>query len=358
MVPAFVVRYRPAGPWRIGPDSGARDQLDCVYHSDTLFSAVSNAMLRLGMLPEWLAATAGSPETEEPAVRFSSCFPWLGNTLFAVPPRTLWPPTLSPKLRWKGARFVPLKAIASLLAEEPLNEDRWMVDGASTCLLSHDSRRSGPFRLSSRSFGAVDRLSGNVAVHRAACLEFSENAGLWAVATFAGEAARERWSGPVKAALRLLADTGLGGGRTIGWGHCEPPEFRDGPFPEILLGPAGETPALPGTEPQAADPPNGTAAWWLLSVFSPAPAEAVDWQRGSYSLVARGGRIESPIRSGGQKRVLKMVEEGSVLVAGSPLRGTAQDVAPEGFPHPVFRAGFAVAVPMPLRLAERAFTTL
>jgi hypothetical protein len=42
-----------------------------------------------------------------------------------------------------------------------------------------------------------------------------------------------------------------------------------------------------------------------------------------------------------------MVSEGSVVYAAAPPRGSAADVAPEGFAHPVFRAGFAVSIPLP-----------
>ena len=42
-----------------------------------------------------------------------------------------------------------------------------------------------------------------------------------------------------------------------------------------------------------------------------------------------------------------MVAEGSVLYAASEPRGAAADVAPDGFAHPVFRAGFAVSIPLP-----------
>ena len=31
----------------------------------------------------------------------------------------------------------------------------------------------------------------------------------------------------------------------------------------------------------------------------------------------------------------------------APFHGAAPDVAPEGFAHPVFRAGFALAIPLP-----------
>jgi hypothetical protein len=42
-----------------------------------------------------------------------------------------------------------------------------------------------------------------------------------------------------------------------------------------------------------------------------------------------------------------MVVEGSVLYADQAPHGAAADVAPDGFAHPVFRAGFALAIPLP-----------
>ena len=73
----------------------------------------------------------------------------------------------------------------------------------------------------------------------------------------------------------------------------------------------------------------------------------MDWTKGDYYVLARGGRIESPAGSGELKKQLQMVAEGSVVHAAAPLHGAATDVAPEGFAHPVFRAGFAVSIPLP-----------
>jgi hypothetical protein len=53
------------------------------------------------------------------------------------------------------------------------------------------------------------------------------------------------------------------------------------------------------------------------------------------------------VRSGDVKKTLNMVGEGSVLVAEHPVRGAAADVAPDGFAHPVYRSGFALAIPVP-----------
>ena len=115
MNPGLVVKLRPSGPWRIGPDSGARNRVDVIYHSDSLYSAVTSAMARLGWLEEWLEATA---RAGSPAVSFSSCFPYLDDITFIVPPRTIWPP-VSPsakaaRVRWRSARFVPLTAVQSI----------------------------------------------------------------------------------------------------------------------------------------------------------------------------------------------------------------------------------------------------
>src|ERR1017187_5772871 len=107
MNPGLVVKLRPAGPWRIGPDSGARNRVDFIYHSDSLYSAVTSAMARLGSLDAWLDATARRAEgAPPPAVCFSSCFPFLDEIGFVVPPRTVWPPVskalVSSRVRWKS----------------------------------------------------------------------------------------------------------------------------------------------------------------------------------------------------------------------------------------------------------------
>jgi CRISPR type III-A-associated RAMP protein Csm4 len=560
MNPGLVVKLRPAGPWRIGPDSGARNRVDTIYHSDTLYSAVTSALSRMGSLEEWLAATA---RHEAPAVSFSSCFPFLDEIGFIVPPRTVWPPNtpalMGAHVRWKSARFVPLGIVQALLAGKALDESQWSVDGPSECLVPLG--RQGPFRTVVRWGAAVDRLTGSVERHSTACIEFREGAGLWTVVSFADDAARDQWREKVKAAFRLLADSGMGGERSRGWGRSETPEFLEGVLPDMILGkraepvpePAAELPggesvpadveatsesdaeaevrapadleplrelvetesaaaadaeaaavdavvseeaaeSAPVAEPvlavestpvesapasdavgspdegavaanteleqpaepvaavestpvestpasdaveapdegsaaanteleQPAEPvtaaesapvesapygdaveaphggaaaanteleqpaetgtaaesasvesapaedeapvepitpvepataqssppavPDHLSAHWMLGLFSPAASDSVDWGRGNYTMLARGGRIESPSGSGESKKSVQMVAEGSVVYAAGAPHGSAPDVAPDGFPHPVFRAGFAVAIPLP-----------
>lgn len=440
MYPALTVKLRPTGPWRIGPDSGARNRVDVVYHSDSLYSAVASAMARLGALDEWLDATA---RNGEPAVSFSSCFPFLDEIRFVVPPRTIWPPTspalMSARVRWKSARFVPLEVVQTILAGQAPDENHWSVDGPSECLVP--AGRPGPFRTGIRWSAAVDRLTGATERHSTACIEFRSGAGLWTIVGFQDEAARERWLERVKAAFRLLADTGFGGERSRGWGRTEAPEFVDGVLPDMMLGgqegrgqgpeagrqevgpheaaleleasveepPAETISEAPVTEPPvseaeaavvaepvaeaelaapepileaaAPEPPApeaitaaesvpeaaslapvflapvflapdrpvvpGPHAHWLLSLFTPALADSVDWRRGNYIVLTRGGRVDSSAGSGELKKQIQMVAEGSVLYADTAPCGTAANVAPDGFAHPVFRAGFALAIPLP-----------
>jgi len=353
MSPGLLVKLRPTTPWRIAPDSGARDRVDAVYHSDSLFSAITIAMDRLGQREEWLAATTA---VEDSAVRFSSCYPFQDETLLITPPRNLWPPPSSSRVRWKAARFVPLSMVESLLKEPEarVREDEgWIVDAETECLLppGRFGKAQGPFRIGIRRTVAVDRFTGVTADPVCtACLEFLHGAGLWFLVSFSNDEASERWKAPLQAALKLLADSGFGGERSHGWGRTEAPEIREGRFPALLMTPPGPvtpepSPAVEG-ENHVEPPPAAETAYWLLSLFSPSASDSVDWHRGAYALVDRNGRTDSLLRPGELKRSLRMVAEGSVLFASSPLRGAAPDVAPDNFPHPVYRSGFALAIPI------------
>jgi CRISPR type III-A-associated RAMP protein Csm4 len=314
------VRLRPTTPWRVGHGAGDRERVDVVYRSDALYSAVTHAMKTLGWLDEWLAATAHS--TGEPVVRFSSLFPFIGKTRLVAPPKTWWPPANPGRLYTEAAKLIPLEVVRNGIVDE----SRWMVDGETGCMFHTGS--GAPVKIVVRTAAAIDRLTGVADPHRIACLEFAPNAGWWGC--FAVEDAE--WEARVKAAFRLLADSGFGGERSRGWGRAAAPEFSDA------------SSLLPSRV-------NEDGAWWLLSVYSPDASDAVDWSRGEYAATQRGGWTDSQDGVAPKKQV-RVIEEGSVLYAPS-LRGRAVDVAPEGFAHPVYRAGFALAVLAPPEPAMR-----
>jgi CRISPR type III-A-associated RAMP protein Csm4 len=351
MQPAVVIRLRPLGPWRCGIGIG-QQQVESAFRSDRLFSAITLAMQQLDLLPEWLEATALS---SAPAVVFSSLFPFQGDTLFAPPPATVWPPPTSlltspspvflSKIRWTAAQYVPLSVSESLLLSQPLLADQWIIDGESGCLLRRDRPSTSPFRYSTRTIAAVDRVTETSGVVRsAACIEFENGAGLWGVARFASETFEGVWGERVRAAFRLLADTGFGGRRSSGWGQASAPEFEVGEWPNLLLPKLAEAsgPALePGSESEQ------PSSFWLLSLYSPAGSDSVDWSSGDYRLTSRTGKVDSREGAGAAKKAVRMISEGSVLAVRDEPVGVAVDVAPENFAHPVYRAGFALSCKLP-----------
>lgn len=329
--PALLVRLRPTGPWRMAGDSGRKDDLSIVFPSDRVFSAVAQTLAQSGEMEAFLRA---STEAAEPAVRFSSLFPFYGRQLYAPPPVTIWPPErASAKMNWQAAKLVPLSVIDELLAGESLREDRWEVDGHSGCLLPAGSQ--SPFRERLRYTAPVDRLSNaSSEAYASACVEFNQGVGLWMVIVFADAAAQARWEAPLKAALRLLADSGLGGERSRGWGRALPPEFQSGSWPGLLL-----------QNTRSGEEQEG--GYWLLSNYIPAAGDEIRLDTGFYELRTRRGRVESQVQWGAEKKAVRMIAEGGVVVGGSAPVGRAVDVAPEGFAHPVWRAGFAVSCPVP-----------
>lgn len=332
---ALLVRLRPNGPWRYGPDDGGQNRTDTLFRSDRLFSALTSAAKQLGFQDQWLAAATAEAG---PAVAFSSLFPFQGETLFVIPPATLWPPppdmVTSPspvflsKVRWQAARFVPVSLVESILRRQSVLADQWAVDPESECLLRRDRPSSTPFRAVSRSGAPVDRLTKmSSAAYTTAGIEFEPGSGLWMVVRFADEAAQAEWSPRVKGLLRLLADTGFGGRRSSGWGHAHAPEFQEGIWPQILFPKLGRA--------QGTDNSN---QHWLLSLYSPGTGEPVDWAAGVYSIVERGS--PSGVRT-------RFVAEGSVLESGSELTGRAVDVANGKAKRPILRSGIALAVHLP-----------
>lgn len=339
MNPALLIRLRPSTPWRLAPSSGAGLEASAVLHSDSLYSAVTLAFEQLGLLEEWLNATASA--YTEPAVRFSSAFPWQRGFLYAPPPAGTWPPPGAPaKVRWKGATLVPTSLVAATLRGESLSEDQWVVDGPSGCLVPAASRSAtGPFRFVLRSSAAVDRVTaGHVEPHAAVCVQFAPAAGLWCAAQFSNPTAYAVWAPKVQAAFRLLADSGLGAMRSRGFGRSRSVDFQPGLLPELLFG--------------AAAPAGRGDSWWLLSLLNPAAADQVQWAGGSYQLTRRSGRVGSRFGGGRKKLSSRLVSEGSVILCGKPPVGRVENVAPAGCPHPVYRAGYAVALPIPWPVIE------
>ena len=116
MNPGLVVKLRPTGPWRIGPDSGARNRVDVIYHSDSLYSAVTSRHGAAGVARR----VAGRHRAQRLARRCASArvFRFWRRWASSFRRARVWPPSspalLAARVRWKSARFVPLVMVQSL----------------------------------------------------------------------------------------------------------------------------------------------------------------------------------------------------------------------------------------------------
>lgn len=134
----------------------------------------------------------------------------------------------------------------------------------------------------------------------------------------------------VLSALDLLGDQGLGSAKSVGGGH-----FRAGP-PEEWHCPA-PAPGLP-------------LAYMALGRFLPAPAyqALLPAQVLSYRLCSGGGF--SAGASGGLHRQLRrsawLLGEGSLFAEDPSAHGTQLDLAPDHAPHPIYRDGACLFLPI------------
>ena len=210
------------------------------------------------------------------------------------------------------------------------------MDGASECLDSRTGTQ-GPFRVAVRSSAAVDRGGAAVAPHSSACLEFAP-----ARRAVAGRVVRRRRSSRAMEAAGAGRSAPAGRFRirrraSRGWGRAE----------------------MAFSEPESAAAcfgcrAGGETAWWMLSLFHPAADDAVDWQRGNYALTTRGGRVES---DAGWGEVKKRHAHGRRRIGDGGFRPSLAARSPTSrrrtLPHPVYRAGFALAIPIPLKVRSR-----
>lgn len=163
-------------------------------------------------------------------------------------------------------------------------------------------------------------------------LAFARDCGLWfAVHWLSQEPGKQAL---LESLLHDLADAGLGGERSVGFGAFS---LNTGaPFP---------LPPAASTEP-----------WMSLSRYNPSPDEvpALHAPQAAYNMQTVSGWLETPERRGLRRRSLRMLAEGSVFgPLPQAVPGRILDVRPDytqdkkPLDHPVYRYGLAFKVGIP-----------
>ncbi|MCS7247271.1 MAG: type III-A CRISPR-associated RAMP protein Csm4 [Anaerolineales bacterium] len=332
--------------------------------SDTLFAALIDTWVYLGK-----DASELLPEKGPPIMKITSAFPYAGEVRFFPRPvdlRVLFSQSTLQRegggKRLKKIRYISEKLFLKAAAGEDLDaylfpEDEFEDPKEGNCLqggvfwLLKEEEKSLPaawqmpesarWTLRRRSIYSsqtiprvtVDRINAAPNLFQSERIVFNEGCGLW----FGVE-------NPIPdfpSLLTALGECGLGGERTAGYGH------------------------FLWTQKDSLSLPESSDFAYLLSRWHPTADEIefLGQKYSAYKLVSVGGWLRSsqPVAAQRRKQVW-MIAEGS-LIEGCP-RGDAVDVAPEyedqdkpgiywrNLPHPVYRAGFAVAVAWKRRISD------
>ncbi len=335
--------------------------------SDTLFSALLAASVERHAEPGAWEGAFSSPD--DAPFLLSSAFPYAGSVRFYPLPqvevKALGLPEGTNLKSLRRLRFISEGIWQRVLAGRPLaglypregggaflqGGTLWLgkdeVDGLPAWLRETRSRGAGP---RPRPLGAlpyldlwqaqqvprvrVDRVTNASEIYHSGRVAYAPGCGLWfAVAWLKPEApfpGGRSWRVAFEQALHVLADSGLGGERSAGYGGFRWRIGGESDWPQAAPGRPFVT--LSRYHPRAGE---------LPAVFEGSAAR--------YQLASVAGYLHSPGIPSQRRRRLWLVAEGSVLNASpGAVMGDVTNVGPVvgRFPHPVWRYGLALPVPL------------
>lgn len=358
-----------AGGLHIGGQGGKLEESGVTLPADTLFAALVDAHRRSGGDPQALAApfVAAPPD---PPFLLTSAFPYAGAVRFYPMPvdltRLVTPETLRARTKaLRRVRYLSEGLLRQALDGEMLDgwlfpEEQFAEPQTGAALqggqfwLKVEETANLPIEMQ-RNEGqrhalpmlpvattarvprvTVDRLSHSSTIYHAGRTTFAAGCGLWFGVHWRDRERRIEgspltYAEAVAQALALLADDGLGGERTAGYGA-----FRLGVPAAVDL----------------PDPAEGRSTW-LLSRYHPASVGELAGLRdphAAYQLVKVGGWLRSYDYPAVRRRRLTLLGEGSLVPLPGLVAGDVVDVRPRypqaesPFPHPVYRYGLALGV--------------
>jgi CRISPR-associated protein Csm4 len=385
LMPTLTLYHlEPGAAFHLGRRGVEQEVTGLFIPADTLFAALLAAQAEFGDSPQALVERfrPAGPETPAPPFLLTSAFPRAGDVRFypALPLNRLNISIAGQENRLKelkAIQFISEAIFKKAIAGEPLDEwlpgtgetgpaarglylqgsDLWLTAAEVAGLpdplrLDAPGGRPRPLRafrhlkvwqVSKAPRVTVDRLTNSSAIYHTGRLHFNRGCGFWFGIAWAqpdrppgqmGRPARPA----VERALSGLADTGLGGERSAGYGHFH-------------WAGAG---AVTWPDPRPGQP------FVTLSRYHPRPEElpqALQSEAAAYRLVSIAGWLQAPGLAAQRRRRLWMVAEGSIVeaVGGGPW-GDMTDVQPiydrafpppaagYTFPHPVWRYGLACPV--------------
>jgi CRISPR-associated protein Csm4 len=287
-------------PLHIGEQGLGMEEADTIIHSDTLYSAIHHTWLKFELVNSPLPIT------------ISSAYPFVDHTYY-LPKPGLEPPGFdNTEIRESYAKSVKSTAFLShntfkkWISREAV--DYTGMEAESQLLAKHISNTVRP-RVK------IDRINSQTALYFVGEVTFTRGrAGLYFIVRCMEDVYKK-----LQVVMRVLADEGLGGERSSGYGRFDVQFMENFMIPEV----------------------NNGSKYVSISLYYPASEKEFKGAMESYQLYRRGGWTTGEDVNYPHKRVT-MFSEGSVF--NKKVTGTVIDVSPAGVKHPVYRYGKAFLV--------------
>lgn len=345
-LPFTVIRLKFRDALHIGSHRTEYDRSESVLHSDSFCSAVIQAWAELGI--EHPVLKTRGQDVPDLGFAVSSLFPFFRKTPTAPP--VYFFPVPQPGLQvaerraFREVHWLDAAIFEKTLADNTFQinketiQETWLTDAADfdpKFLQKTLHARNYVPRL-----GELDREGKPVVetvIYYIERIFFRENCGLFFLALFENDAAREN----LRCALDYLKDTGIGTDRNVGHGQFEWEEMESFPFFQNL--------------PSSDFSIN-------LSLFCPVNVTQVqqmtDHEHCHWNLLKRGGWITSDEDFlSYRKNSVYMFREGGVFQTNSMVAGNSVNLRPdEGilplqFKNAIVRVGKSIFIPVNIQKA-------
>lgn len=325
------------GPFHFGLHGMGEEEVGLTLPSDSLFAAVVAVLAYHHDAAQMTAFLQPFVDESPPFILTSTFIQAGGVRFFPLPtiPRLQLQDYEKPaeqtdlKAR-KRVRWVSWGVFKRLVSGNALPPVRFSAHGTAISLLDEQLPPEPWWVEDARPRVTIDRTTSASQIFHTGGLSFQQGCGLWFGVQWLSDNPLHKELLPLL--LAELADNGLGGNRTAGYGACKINQ--------------ADTMDLPDPQPGG--------MWTNLSRYAPRSDEmgALAHTEARYKLETVTGWIDSPVSTGQHRRQAVLVAEGALLgefSAGKPA-GRLLDVRPcyPGNPdplgHPVYRSGLAVPV--------------
>ena len=307
----------------VAAEGFGEESVSQIIASDTLFSAVCMAAAKL------YGQEGVEPLLKAGAVQLSSAFPFMGEEYFFPRPLSFFPevPETQYELfkRAKKVQYLSQRVFERVLQGDTLEIKKDQIRGPFW--FAEKPPEQAIMVTQVRPRVALDRVTQASQIYHFAEVYFDREAGLFFLAKFRDNEVQQRF----ETALHLLADEGIGADRTVGKGL-----FR---WEKRTL-----TLRVPGTPDHVV----------LLSLYNPKAEEArqLNPVQSYYAFITRRGWVTMPGAMTLRRRAVRFFAEGSVLAfteAMLPEGRLVETLSPRDvpdLPHPIWRNGQAIALPI------------